>query len=192
MSIILEGPDAAGKTTLAQQLLKMEPRLTFYSSGGAPRTPEAMDRFCRDQDNLSTKYGVILDRITPISHPIYNMIGSEAQRELRFWLKSILSSQAHLVMVYCRPSNDLLMRPDKHQWKDYDTEADKMKILDQQHVFIERYDELFKTIPHVCYDYSATEVNVELVPLIAASQFSPDAYKAIRTLIDESKRHCLT
>lgn len=187
MAIILEGPDASGKTSLAKSLLAMEPSLRFYSSGGAPKTKTQMDMFCAEQTMLSGNLGQILDRITPISHPIYNQISAEDAEYLNYTLNKILL-QPRLVIVYCRPSNDMLMMPEKHQWKDYDTEEDKQKILTRQHEFIEAYDAVFEGIPHVHFDYSEYAANEELVPLIASSQISLDAYNQLMRNVHESKR----
>ena len=191
MAIILEGPDAAGKTTLAKTLMAIEPRLEFYSSGGAPKTVDDMNEFCLVQEALSLRKGMILDRITPISHPIYNNIPEATKSFLSGVLANILTSPG-LIVVYCRPSNDLLMAPEKHQWKDYDTEEDKQKILTRQHEFINAYDEVFNNVPHISYDYSDTEANVDLIPLMALSQFDDEIFNILTRAGNEHKRYSLS
>lgn len=191
MAIILEGPDAAGKTTLSQRLRAIEPALHFYTSGGAPKSPDELKNFCDEQTILSFTAGQILDRITPISHPIYHKLDAPVLEYLQGVLDTILTSP-NLIIVYCRPSNDLLMMPEKHQWKDYDTEDDKQKILTRQHEFIRAYDKMFESIPHVAYDYSDVEHNMDLEAMLAISQFNEQVLTTLKDMSNESKRSRLS
>lgn len=183
MAIILEGPDAAGKSTLGR-LLRDQFGFHIVTSGGAPKNPKQMVEYCEMQLDASYDRKAVLDRITPISHPIYHE-QYRGDRMLKDYLNRILELP-HLVVVYCRPSNDNLMKPEKHQWKDYDTEADKQRILENQMLFIQEYDRVFQTIRHLAYDYANTDVDADIVALLAATKDHDEAFRYIEEIIDRS------
>ena len=181
MAIILEGPDAAGKTTLGRQLADLGMRLVV--SGGAPKTPEEVASYCQMQFANCHDRKVVLDRVTPISHPIYNP--AYIDNELIDQYLERMLSMPELLIVYCRPPTEALMRPEKHQWKDYDTEEHKQKILRNQMNYIDQYDRLFASIPHLSYDYTEREqdYSVELVAMLAATQHDDRATDELRRLL---------
>lgn len=180
MAIILEGPDAAGKTTLGRQLANMGMRLIV--SGGAPKSPKEVEEYCEMQLLACNDVHAVLDRITPISHPIYNPVYKESL--LLFSYMDRMVRRADVIVVYCRPPVEALMRPEKHQWKDYDTEAQKQKILANQMEYIKAYDTVFGNVPHMSYDYTERESDeaVELVAMLAATQHNPQAMAELKIL----------
>lgn len=181
MAIILEGPDAAGKTTLGRTLAGQF-GMRLVVSGGAPRTDNEVIEYCEMQLANCDDRGAVLDRITPISHPIYNPVYRGSIRMKQYLDKMI--NHPDTVIIYCRPPTEALMRPEKHQWKDYDTEDHKQKVLNNQMVFIELYDEAFCQIPHIAYDYTQAEEDpyVELVSMLAASQHGGDHLTVLKEL----------
>jgi hypothetical protein len=181
MAIILEGPDAAGKTTLGRQL-KEQFGMNLIVSGGAPHNEEEVLKYCMMQLDACGKKENVIDRITPISHPIYNPV-YVGNRTVTEYLVAMVS-HPEVVVVYCRPPTDALMRPEKHVWKDYDTESHKQKVLQGQHRFIQLYDDLMSRIPHVTYDYTALEEDytVELIAMLAATKFNNYAIKNLQEL----------
>jgi len=181
MAIILEGPDAAGKTTLGK-FLRNSFNINLIASGGAPKSPSEVIAFCNDQLQACNDIRNVIDRVTPVSTPIYNPLYKNS-KTLKDYLFSMIN-HPEVVFVYCRPPTDALMRPEKHQWKDYDTEEHKQKVLNNQMVYIELYDEAFDQIPHVCYDYTMREedIMVELVAMIAAASVSRDAIRELKQL----------
>lgn len=180
MAIILEGPDAAGKTTLARWLVDMG--MEIVVTGGAPRSLEALIQHCHRQVNACEDRRNVIDRISPISHPIYNP-AYRGNEMLAVYL-GMMINRDDVVVVYCRPPTDALMKPEKHQWKDYDTEEDKQKILNNQMVYIDLYDEAFAAIPHVCYDYTIRDSDemVELTAMLAASHKSDEVLQELKKL----------
>jgi hypothetical protein len=171
VAIILEGPDAAGKTTLGR-LLAGQFGMDLIVSGGAPRNEQEVIKYCDMQLGECRKKKSVLDRITPISHPVYNPTYRNSGI-MALYLKSMLKED--VIVVYCRPPTEALMRPEKHVWKDYDTEDHKQKILNNQMVYIDLYDEAFNAIPHLEYDYTQAneDYTVELIAMLAATQHDP-------------------
>lgn len=151
--IILEGADNSGKSTLASKINY----LPKFSAGPAPRDSDEEDRCLADQLERAT-LPCIQDRATCISQQVY------ANRLMDSKLASVLSEMVRIplvVVVYCRPPERVLMDLSTHAVKSYDTEDHLNKILDNQHIFINRYDALMSTIPHMLYDWTDNDVHVE-------------------------------
>lgn len=152
MRIILEGPDNAGKTTLANGIKHlMGPQVNYYHPGGKPDSFEA-EGLCIEQqlEALDTSWPIIMDRCTPISQRVYNPDPQlEGWRE-RMWQRYV---DLGVVVIYCRPSTDKLLRVQDLTWRDGETEEHKQKIITNQHQFVARYDQLMQRIPNVSYDF---------------------------------------
>jgi hypothetical protein len=153
MRIILEGPDNSGKTTLASMLRSNCPGLTYYHPGGPPSDQAEEDRCLTDQMlMLMNTDPILMDRCTGISQQVYSpAIWPETHERRQSWVTN--AHKGGVIFVYCRPSTDWLMSFENFTWRDGESEEFKQKIIRDQHVFIDRYDELMRTIPHVSYDY---------------------------------------
>ena len=181
MAIILEGPDAAGKSTLAR-VLAGQFGMRHIVSGGAPHNRAEVMEYCRMQLGHCASRMTVIDRVTPISHPIYNPIYKNDPEVMDFRRQMLASGS---LIVYCRPPTETLMRPEKHEWKDYDTEEHKQKILHNQMEYIGRYDEVFREIPHLPYDYTqGDDYAVELIAKLAASQNNDEVLESLRGLMN--------
>lgn len=69
MNIVIEGPDGAGKTTLANRLLQ-QVNLTYQGSEGPPKFPGEMEERAR---MYLQKTNTLFDRHPCVSQPIYEM-----------------------------------------------------------------------------------------------------------------------
>lgn len=172
MAIVLEGPDGAGKTSLARRLQQVAPNLMYYHSGGAPSSDEQENEFIAHQVELAGRSDVVIDRLTCISQQVYRD-GRLWEPKLKRGLEDVLMRD-HTFIIYCRPSTDHLMSPEKLNWRDVETEEYKQEVIRNQHKFIERYDKLFQTLPHIHYDFS-DDFSEVLFPLIAAAPTTPRA-----------------
>ena len=97
--IVVEGPDGAGKSTLLDQLAKDLDREARHT-GGSNKTVAELDEKCREQA-FWMRNGIILDRCTFISDPIYK--DALGQRPLRSTV--ILAARLWTldpIIVYCR------------------------------------------------------------------------------------------
>lgn len=152
MRFIFEGPDNAGKTTLANGIKHlMGPRVDYFHPGGKPDDLEA-EGLCVEQqlDALQFSSSIIMDRCTPISQRVYNPDPQlEGWRE-HMWQRYV---DRGVVVIYCRPSTDKLLRVQDLTWREGETEEHKQKIITNQHKFVQRYDALMQRIPNVCYDF---------------------------------------
>lgn len=150
MRLILEGPDNAGKTSLANRL-RNHVSVRYFHPGGRPVDFDHEVRCMEEQfDLLSTSVNLIIDRITAISQQIYNP--DPAHDDLRMSEREAILT-LNPVIVYCRPSTDKLLRVQDLTWREGETEEHKEKIIRNQHTFVQRYDELFAKIPCISYDY---------------------------------------
>jgi hypothetical protein len=163
--VILEGPDNAGKTTLAKLLTDACPSVVYYHPGGRPDSQDEEARFLEDQYNRlfdgSKQY--LMDRVTSISQQVYNP-DHVLERTRRSCLFSLM--ELDLVLIYCRPSTDRLLRTQDLTWRPGETEEHKQKIIRGQHDFVQRYDLLMGTVPCISYDYehpSAAVIRTKLV-----------------------------
>lgn len=165
MRIILEGPDNAGKTTLAQLICQQAKALRYYHPGGKPAGIREETEFCIHQIALLSTDGILMDRCTPISQQVYNpdpalnLTRNKYLAEMRF---------KDPLFIYCRPSTDRLMRTDLFTWRDGESEEHKQKIIEGQHTFIGRYDEIMGRIPHIAYDFESPSARIIITKLVAA------------------------
>ena len=112
-SIIVEGPDGSGKSTLVRRLLERTPYLRK-----APRACTSMGGPCSDPE--SVRYieesvlwdNVIFDRHPCISGPVYDTVLGRVQSSkllgvTHAWRMKHLSEYT---IIYCRPSTQSIVR----------------------------------------------------------------------------------
>jgi len=152
MRLILEGPDNAGKTTLARKLTdELGQAIFYFHPGGKPDSLAAELECMSEQFTMIVQHSnILMDRVTCISQRVYNP--DPAQAQLRADALSRLQTMAPVV-VYCRPSTDRLLRVQDFKWRPGETDEHKQKIISGQHTFVTRYDELMRGVPHVHYDW---------------------------------------
>ena len=162
----------------------MNPDIRYYCSGGPPKTIDEMFRFCDEQVTLAHQDNIILDRITPISHPIYNFEKLDiSDIDYLTQMLDIMLAVNKATLVYCRPSNEHLLNPKSHEWKEYDTPEHIEKILTKQHKFIEAYDQVMSTHAHILVNFENTDQYVELAALLAASEHTDAAREQLKYII---------
>lgn len=156
MHIILEGPDNAGKTTLAKALIAAcvdaGTSVSYCHPGGKPESDGA-ERQCIGMqiEWLSNQMPTIVDRVTPISQSIYNPSADDATLTWRVEGLHMMTRLA--TIVYCRPSTDRLLRTQDLTWRPGETEEHKQKIISRQHEFVEKYDQMMAGLDCIHYDF---------------------------------------
>ena len=152
MKVVLEGPDNAGKTTLATFLREHTVGVIYNHPGGKPDSPAA------EEDCMSAQYQMasilhrcLLDRVTCISQQVYN---PDPERDWdRQQAAATLLQVPNLVVVYCRPPNEVLMDVGNFKWRQEETEEHRQKIISRQHEFVERYDTVMQRVPCLHYNW---------------------------------------
>jgi GTPase SAR1 family protein len=181
MRVILEGPDNAGKSTLANALIGEVSGIMYSHPGGKPDDLEHEYLCISDQLALLNKYpSIIMDRITPISQMVYNPdpLLDRHRREAMWRL-----IQTDCLIVYCRPSTDRLLRTQDLTWREGESDEHKEKIIRNQHVFVQRYDALMATVPCVTYDFEGHFASAIRTQLVKALRGSDEAVAWFNNLI---------
>lgn len=178
--IVLEGADNSGKSTLAAKFSG----IPVYTAGPAPKNDEEEDKCLIEQMNRVPKT-CVQDRLTCISQQVY------ANRLFDTKLASYVLDMIKMptmIVVYCRPPDRVLMDFSTHNVKSYDTEDHLRKILDNQHTFIDRYDSLMSTIPHMHYDWTDPDVVVEgMIKQLLQSQKGVDQWVELRSTFQTAR-----
>lgn len=180
MRLILEGPDNAGKTTLADTLRKLLPQHVYFHPGGRPADEKAEDACLKDQLWLMTSQDrLIMDRCTSISQQVYSP-DPRRSAERGLALNDLIT--AGVIFVYCRPNTDWLMSFENFTWREGETEEFKQEIIAKQHVFIQRYDDLMQWVPHIHYDYRSEEAPTIIRHLVGAAEGNETSLALIKSL----------
>jgi len=152
MNIILEGPDNSGKTYLAKQLAEYF-NLEYTHSGGPPKN---VLLHCRAQNIKLSEGNKILDRCTPISEHVYGKNLSNFE----FYLQDF-SRKA--IFIYCRPSIEHLLDKRNQSLSEHDNEETAAYTNEDYARFIAKYDEIFKTVPHIFYNWTIEHTQQESI-----------------------------
>jgi len=142
-SIILEGPNGGGKSTLSKMLAK-DLGLPTYHSGLNPGDTDAAIKACQQQ--LERIMGVyIIDRVTPISRPIYDHdVIPKYETETFDVILNLMMRYA--VVIHCN-GKGIFTDKDYYPKGHFDkVDKDKEKIQ-------KLYLKMFKTIPHIRYNW---------------------------------------
>ena len=135
MNIVLEGPDGAGKSTLARKLSIATGEQIILSEGPAMNETEINDRATR-----YLKYSGIFDRHPAISNEIYTPL-RDAPGQKQYYIKPKLVSQFYEqgnFLVYCRAMpNDVL---NATQSNDYDNAEYTQWIKEKRFQIVQKYD----------------------------------------------------
>lgn len=187
MHVILEGADNSGKTTLARTIENGAIGLArYWHAGGPPRTREdELTCLIQQSGMVLETCQYIMDRVTAISQQVYNPDPTlEASRKARLQL---LAKARGVIIVYCRPSTDRLLRAQDLTWREEEDDAHRQKIINNLHVFVERYDQVMQQVPCIQYDYETSESTVLRTKLISALRGDVAALNWLTTVANLNK-----
>lgn len=142
MSIIVEGPDNAGKSTLVRQLRDRMPWLILVPGEGPEKYPgEILERIKR-YDEL-TYVGNLFDRHPCVSSPIYSNFNGNSpipdETIKRFY------SRGHL-FIYCRGRG-----LEGNTWEDHDTDKQREVVQNWHEDICIMYDRWAMDHAHFIY-----------------------------------------
>lgn len=151
MAIILEGFDGCGKSTLASKF-----GLEVKHPGPRPRTWSDEQR-CLEDQLRDARLPIVMDRVTCISSQVYK--GRLFDKQYMSYLDRMVYTR-NCVIIYCRPPIRTMLHMDSHEAKPYDTAEHLASIKLNANHYIESYDKLFKSTPHLLYNYTSPDDSV--------------------------------
>lgn len=144
--IIVEGIDGSGKTTLAKRLAK-DLGIKRYHFKGPPKSLREFKSWCT-QTSVNLHKPTVHDRVPFISEPMYARIKSHdpfiTLEETRFALAT-----APIVLIYCRPENAFLHRPDPSEDSEY-----LRRLQTHWADILADYDSFMASMHAIRYDYA--------------------------------------
>ena len=157
MPIVIEGPDNSGKSRLAKELATRLGSLVIHAG---PKSGD-YDQMVSDMSHQNRRLCVrghqsdVFDRLTCISERSYRNYCDIDDKAMVQSLAALLEQD--VILIYCRPPSSTIMDFSTHLVKSYDTESAMKDIVDNAHLYIERYDETFSKIPHLSYNWLDSE-----------------------------------
>ena len=160
MIIILEGPDNAGKSTLARMLAE-DLKVEVVHPGGPPANIADSLIRCGEQAmlfQLGESVSFIYDRVTCISEPIYRGINTHLVAFGLFQADLVNEiEEGNALLIYCRPPNRFVKDFSNHVTKAHESEA----VVEHAKRNIDRivfeYDEVMSRLKPIIYDYTADD-----------------------------------
>lgn len=145
MNIIIEGPDGAGKSTLAKAFESLGWTLApkaCTSEGGALGHSDLM-RWLHASMSCD---GYVIDRHPVLSGYVYDyVLGRETP--LRWPADYLNAMRRKSIIIYCRPPSPVIL--------DAASRAPQMEgVLRNLWRIIDEYDRLFRLIPAIHYDWT--------------------------------------
>jgi len=142
-SIILEGPNASGKSTLAEKL-RVDFTLPYSHSGPNPGdTQQALDACSQQLERL--RNGYIVDRVTPISRPIYDH-DRIPELELILFNRRLEEMLEYAVIIYACGDG-------VHEPKSYYPSGHLKKITEEKQLIRDLYSEYMQGVDHINFDW---------------------------------------
>lgn len=156
MEIILEGPDNAGKSTLAKMISEAIGRAVISSEGREKYPGEIVERIVRYSRDHQ---GVIFDRHPVVSQTIYSLVKSNTPvpEEL---IKEFYTGKNFF--IYCR--SNLERGLEGHVVKEHDDEEYLARIQNSLGPLLEAYDKW--ALQHANYIYRIGDNITHLINLV--------------------------
>ena len=151
MALIIEGFDGCGKSTLAQKF-----GLEVKHPGPRPKTWGDEQR-CLEAQLRDARLPIVMDRITCISSQVYK--GLLFDKKYMSYLDRMVYT-TNCVIIHCRPPTDVVLDMLNHEAKSYDTKAHIDDITKNAKTYLQAYDNLLKSTPHLLYNYTKPDNSV--------------------------------
>ena len=166
-SILLEGPDGAGKTCLFERMVGLWDFKSAGHDGGPPESAhEAVGRLV----DFESQDPAVRDRCPAISDIVYskalNRDPKLTEKEYKFWLKNFKP-----LVIYCRPPREVLNHAPIRE-KPHKTAKHAYQVAKERDRIIRNYDSLMVewsedgTIGGIEYDWTVDEDGSKLLSLL--------------------------
>lgn len=166
--IIIEGPDNAGKTTLAKLLSKL---ISFevIHAGSRPKSQGEVDRRYMEAIGNCDR-NVIQDRNFIVGQAVYGKVMNDNFVPMEDAINKLAKSGA--IYIYCRPANNVLLDLDNHDMKPHDNKEDFDIVMDKAEQIIELYDDLHlelgkRGMSISKHDYTKGQISLNTLDFIA-------------------------
>lgn len=166
-TIVIEGPDGAGKSTLVEAIQNAGDNVECIHPGKPPTEYEQLLFMLNSQLNYRPQNILVYDRITAISEAVYRpfRIGlkSDEENECAVYF-SLLEAQLAMsiglnwTFIYCRPSVGSILSM-CHQYNENDTEDTKRVVASNIYDVVISYDALMQRLK--CYGCNVIVFNYE-------------------------------
>jgi len=169
MTVIVEGPDNSGKSTLTEELANALGTTVIHSGGPVLDQHEAD---IREKVLYERPSNTLYDRIPLISEMIYGPI----IRGVHFYTADSFKRfclEKRPVVIYCRPPDKYLLDWSTHREGKFDTKHHTKSIKSNEGEIVEAYDQLF----------FEELVSLDRNPIIYNWTHTPPGYKNL--IIDE-------
>lgn len=141
-SIVVEGADNTGKTTLARYLSSYF-GLPYIAAGPPPRRLDLIKSCCDYQWQWMLERPCVFDRITPISHQIYhNFMSSQVKDMLDEYM---IKMRKKCIIIYCTKVLG-------ESYEDYESEEDRQLVLAQQEKIMSKYEDFMVGQADIVFD----------------------------------------
>lgn len=141
MNVVLEGPDGAGKSYLAEAIAAAT-GMRVQQGSGPPRQPGEIERRMRDYAQMED---VIFDRHPAVSQPIYASLRGE-EMSAEFWSLVDGFYRTRPVIVYCRSES-----PARHVVKSGENPTHIAAVNERYPFLVRAYDEWAPRHAHLLY-----------------------------------------
>jgi predicted ATPase len=162
MSIIIEGVDNSGKSTLAKKLATRFGMFIEHPGPAAESADQAVEQAMVGYIDSQVKTNAIFDRVPFISEIAYGKHKMSASDKPYNVIRDKLIYESNAILIYCRPPTAKIVDMESHKEKEYDTEEHLEFVYQNLYSIINRYDDYFEGIPHIEFDWtSCTEDEIE-------------------------------
>jgi len=144
-SIIIEGFDGCGKSTLAKQLGRFY-NLGIHVIGGKPKSNDIAKEMSWYQCLIAKHSLAIFDRVTCISRLCYELDMNELHRAML--LRDLSYLESSCIFIWTTVPNEV------HEIKEYDTDEHIKHITENRDIIKANYHSVMTSIDHIHYDYT--------------------------------------
>jgi|SRR5690606_16211814 len=142
--IIVEGFDASGKTTLANEIGRAMGWQVLHTGG--PTRDEGDVYACLFRSYQRMRMRCVQDRVTHISESVYSLLHRPAKAAIA--IDALKDIRAPMMVVYCRPPDEALLKGvlEDHRRKAHDTDEHMARVLETAPALIKAYDTIMEIV----------------------------------------------